>query len=991
MLSIRNSQSAFSRARLAGTAAAIILSLVLGACGGSDSPPTGPPDNGNPPPPPNTTPGPPARVVIQAGNGQRGDPGAALPVSPKVLVTDSAGKAVSGVGVVFRVDSGGGTVTTPSASTATDGTASAGTWLLGNTEGSNVLVATVGSLPPVRFSAIAEVSISTVAQQNVAAGGGTLNVTQGILSGTKIVLPPSALPAASWTLGQKPVSTWPATENVTPVGAVLHITSTATGVAATPITVTLPAPTPEAGTKSFVIMRNTAGSGMQVLQTVSSEDGLITAATTNFDPGTLTTAAAGRFNSLFDGTASAGSGYDVDVVVANIPVAKLDGDVDTGFRPGTDDWDFPMLPTSYGNVATVAGTPTEVGAAISQMVYFASLKSARGALTGRYRGIKSVGETNRVGFHSAAYTSHSDALGNLIASVRTIRTSMRATMVDQTFHDVLKANMIVTGLPQLMVATYGDDQWIPLTAYRVVSGRVDVANPFRQGTTESIQFSSGAFEKPSLVRSISGNTGTPDWIGATAIGQWINTSKLAGNLNTIIDGGEPGGVSTWPRARLETRGGLVDDTSLVLVDDSVRFWFTCNECKTSTVSVLTAQGVEPFVGIMVDGNGNPASQFNGQGDVGALAEQTGPISTRIGFVNFESATVSDVSWLDFKWYKVYKWVLDWTEKDMVVRVGEDTTLSVTVNGPAAPDHRFRWTIGSSGDDQQVITTDSPTVSVVFAKDGETPIMAEMLRKSDGRVIARVSGKVTTTQKPWAAWRITSFQTVERFEGLRHTTMPQTSTSYWSSFLGGTWLGGPGPTQYLLDRIVWDSSAMANIEEGRLPGAIVFLSRDASGEDGEPVPSNAASVHGVYLVTGQRIPEPSGGFPPIPTLQGGDLQFGSAMALAIADSIRYIGERPGQPNSCNPLFQYYYNESGNLLNGKSGTIRGLYWSWIGGVVQWFNEPVAARSIEITSDDGETLTGTITLVFRLNKTCPTDPIADRQVPWYQKYGFQAKRMH
>ncbi|HET7189569.1 MAG TPA: Ig-like domain-containing protein [Gemmatimonadaceae bacterium] len=78
--------------------------------------------------------------------------GLPVDVAPSVIVRDSSGNPVSGVGVTFAA--AGGTIGTGSATTDASGTASAGSWVLGAV-GDNVVTATNGTLAgsPVTFHA----------------------------------------------------------------------------------------------------------------------------------------------------------------------------------------------------------------------------------------------------------------------------------------------------------------------------------------------------------------------------------------------------------------------------------------------------------------------------------------------------------------------------------------------------------------------------------------------------------------------------------------------------------------------------------------------------------------------------------------------------------------------------------------------------------------------------------------------------------------------
>jgi hypothetical protein len=100
--------------------------------------------------------GPPASMVIQAGEGQSAHVGTAVAIAPAVLLQDSASNPVAGVIVTFAVASGGGIVTKPVDTTGVNGIAAPAAWTLGSA-GTNTLTASVSeagvSGNPVTFTA----------------------------------------------------------------------------------------------------------------------------------------------------------------------------------------------------------------------------------------------------------------------------------------------------------------------------------------------------------------------------------------------------------------------------------------------------------------------------------------------------------------------------------------------------------------------------------------------------------------------------------------------------------------------------------------------------------------------------------------------------------------------------------------------------------------------------------------------------------------------
>jgi hypothetical protein len=108
--------------------------------------------------------------------------GATVADAPAVRVLDQRGDPMPGVGVSFTAI-GGGTVSSPTATTDAGGVASAGSWTLGPTAGSQSVSASVGSLTPVMFGATAQALVATT----VFAGSAT---TQTALAGAAVAEAP---------------------------------------------------------------------------------------------------------------------------------------------------------------------------------------------------------------------------------------------------------------------------------------------------------------------------------------------------------------------------------------------------------------------------------------------------------------------------------------------------------------------------------------------------------------------------------------------------------------------------------------------------------------------------------------------------------------------------------------------------------------------------------------------------------------------------------
>lgn len=149
----------------------------------------------------------PTTMVVAAGDNQSGQPGDVLPVSPSVKVTDAEGAPAAGVVVQFAVASGGGSITGASATTGSDGVATAGTWTLGPAGGANTVVATSPELPGVAVTFNASAGPPPAVKIEPSDGFGQSGTVDAFVANPPSVLvtdasgAPVAGVAVTWTVG----------------------------------------------------------------------------------------------------------------------------------------------------------------------------------------------------------------------------------------------------------------------------------------------------------------------------------------------------------------------------------------------------------------------------------------------------------------------------------------------------------------------------------------------------------------------------------------------------------------------------------------------------------------------------------------------------------------------------------------------------------------------------------------------------------------------
>lgn len=219
-------------------------------------------------------------------------------------------------------------------------------------------------------------------------------------------------------------------------------------------------------------------------------------------------------------------------LISSIAKTKLTGTIDSGFRPGVDDWEFPNPATHIANGQICSGQ------SISAMWYYCTQPDGNGLkLYGRYdnNGDKpatpSLWQDDSLGIKFAAVVWTDigwDSISRKITE-QYVAQSDNATLLMFSFA------MMMTGEPQLTdIYQKGVATGHAMIVYRVDSNHLYIADPeYPGGNTRSIEIASGTFKPYGSYDKISyaAKTAFVDW---SKIGQrWTELkNKTIGNNQT---------------------------------------------------------------------------------------------------------------------------------------------------------------------------------------------------------------------------------------------------------------------------------------------------------------------------------------------------------------------------------------------------------------------------------------------------------------------------
>ncbi len=939
----------------------ILYALTLvAACSGAASvvtPPPAPP----PPPPGGATP---AVLAVQAGDGQSAEPGAVLSVKPIVVVKDVAGLGVAGVAVTFAVDSGGGSLQSTTATTASDGTAGPGDWHLGSGEGRNVISATAGSLTKVKFVATAAITGVTLSDQSVGSGGGTITVSHpgSAINGMTIVIPAGAFPGAQ-TIGISYASSagFAAPSGARVISPLVTFRVSDGGLAAKPMLITIPVTVP-AGTFPAILLRDPTSGRQELLTTVNYSSTSVTGMTGHLNAsrlmgsdGSFAAVAAGLRDPAAIGTAA----------VIALPPEMLDADHDTGFRPGTDSWEFLPIGTVINGNTTAAIVATEAW-------YYLS-RRANGSLWKKYREAEGVQQSNRRGLRWTSVAAK-DFGGQLVTAGRSILTmlagiplpgglTLAQKVTISSFNSLRSALTISPGAPQMAFLDSGNenDQTAAVLVYRSTGQKLFAVDPGNPGQTVTLDFTSGTMAPVTLAGSPVSYTN----IFATGFSLLATASSLQAQWPAVADGTIGNGV--FPTFQGRVGWGTAIGESADLKDPfyvfapgdkyAISYWFDCVTCNgnprpaghpvgTATVAPLDAyigpiSGAGPWTGLGAGFRASTALATAGFRQLGAVV------------LSHRTSGDADLLWTDWVAVKEYRLPASIAPAAPTAGVNVDLTLTVTVD-QAPGNLEYEWDFA---DGLKVVTTTLATTHK-WTASGTFTVNVTARDKATKEPVALAKIDVLVGSPIYTAWKTTSMTTAIVNDTRSVDTRSAADGNVWLTFL--TDHGPDGIYNFMWNTYRADSTFYYTAQSTN--AAIMLVARDTL--FGPPFSAGAGALQSIYWWT----------YGSYPTSASTPFQPG------IGSSNNF--KRGG--TFCSPAYTARFSPASTTTAGR---VTGLNWiNWIGNSDGTPREPMVMFEYDVTFS-GETATGTTTKTYRFIDNCNENNPA---VTWSYRTTFTAQRV-
>lgn len=443
-----------------------------------------------------------------------------------------------------------------------------------------------------------------------------------------------------------------------------------------------------------------------------------------------------------------------NIVIASIDEATLLGltSIETGYRPGTDDWEF----TNYGSYLAPGGHCA--GQSITAMYYYYEKKKSEGALYRRYDRVQQSKEVlwqdNRRGFRFASVIQEDLRWdGWLFDKLLTIE---QTPAYHHLSWKAFALSMLVTGEPQFVGLTSTTGGGHAIVAYRMdlAQGKLYVADPNEPGQEQVIEYVNQQF-RPYMTRQ---NANEPDAKPYPGVGYYAKTSmidwdKVAARWDEFRSGSiGTKGNNQFPAYKLWVEDGAgyeLGDTLTTDLDSLALLPKWAGAADNIAFQVFDASGARLLP------EASASYSIVGQGTV-----KLKPGANALGVAVYAKKGTS-WHWLDFRWVTVY--LSGYSIEPMSVdgapiyKNGETEVqygFRVNSNGSAPKNAKYVWHFGDGT--SEVVSYNDSTETHTYSTPGTYTVAVEVYDNAAGKL----SGVATATAviKAGGIWDILYAQT-----------------------------------------------------------------------------------------------------------------------------------------------------------------------------------------------------------------------------------------
>jgi hypothetical protein len=433
------------------------------------------------------------------------------------------------------------------------------------------------------------------------------------------------------------------------------------------------------------------------------------------------------------------------IIVSSISESLLNSKpvISSGFKPGTDDWEF----VNIGSYIAIGGHC--FGQSMTAMWYYFEKKESEGSLFNRYSVVPSIWQDNAIGYRWCS-VMHQDISATGKIATWFWENVDRNQDLDELKLQTIAGAILITGEPQginIYRQTGVNADGFPLyDSHAVVCYQVGITDqllyisePNTPANPQTISLVNGRFE--AYAARTNGNA-EPNpypyitWYAKTAFIDWIKIGKRYNELTDSTIGNRAPNTfpayTIWVKGKTDVKitNGFTSDS------DTLRCYVECPHADLAypeNGKRLTRFG-------MYDANGTKI-------DVAEINRKyyviLKPGLNRIGFnITARITDVKDLSgnfienYIDFKWFDVYYSKLKISPNPIYGQPDREVTMMAMSDGTAPAKSKYVWNFGD-GTKEVTVVNDS-TVTHKFAKEGPLSVGVKLYDTSTGKITGTAS-------------------------------------------------------------------------------------------------------------------------------------------------------------------------------------------------------------------------------------------------------------
>jgi len=572
-----------------------------------------------------------------------------------------------------------------------------------------------------------------VATQSIPSGGGTVvvNAPGSEIDGMEIDVPPGSYASSkTFKVTTSEITNHQLGEYFNPITPLIQIENGG-GYADSVMTVTIPITLPEDHFAMAFYYDEVTGSleGIPLLELTPTS---ITFATRHFMP-----AMDLHFNESTTKGSPLSFNASSNVLISSISESVLMGKsiISTGFKPGTDDYEF----TNYGSYICPGGHCAGQSWTMMWYYYEKSLNGAS-ALFSQFDALDNLWQDNPLYYRFASVVQREQEAGLVFKTLAKM-------MNDQEYHHIswkaFALSMLLTGHPQYVLLERADGRHAIL-AHKIsmTDGILYVTDPNYPGQERQIKFVNNKFSPYNTMQNANENDPTPytgiGYEAVTAIVEWDKiTQRYAQVLDSTIGNVAPNTfpeytiwVKDQPDKKLENNFVTDKDTFRCIVECPVATKFWIDEGKKKIQFDFFSK------------NGDKIGVYEGRGKSYFLLK---PGLNEMGiyiYSSLDGRTYEDGSFIpyfiDFKWFKVYYSKLQIDPDPIVAEPGEEVEITARSGGTAPDNARYVWNFGDKT--KEVTVKKDSTVTHRFAKEGDYTVTVELYDDDTDKLLGYVAAE-----------------------------------------------------------------------------------------------------------------------------------------------------------------------------------------------------------------------------------------------------------